>query len=214
MEIRELPWLWLADGAALLLLAGYHWRLLQQIRQHPERTAIGRNRITRRRWLSDVIERRADILAVQTLRNWAMTATFLASTAILIAVGIVHFIFVNEPGATAATRLLRADFAGAKLFLLASVFFAAFFCFAQTLRALNHLGFEIVVAGEDDFDSVLRHLHRHSDNFSLGMRCYYLSLPFSLWLFGALHLLAATIIMVLLMRRLDYRHGGGLARAS
>lgn len=208
MEFRALPWTWFADAAALLLIAFYHWYLLRQVARHPERTSIGRNRITRRRWLADVIERRADILAVQTLRNWAMTATFLASTAILIAVGIVHFIFVNDPGSAAATPLLRAEFAGTKLFLLAGVFFAAFFCFAQTLRALNHLGFEIVVATADDFDAVLRHLHRHSDNFTLGMRCYYLSLPFSAWLFGALHLLAATVILLLLMQRLDYRRDG------
>ena len=216
MDWHDLPWRQLADAVALLLLFAYHWRLLQQVRHHPERPQIGRNRIVRRRWLADVTERRADILAVQTLRNWAMTATFLASTAMLIAVGIVHFIFVNEPGPGATSSLLRADFAGAKLFLLAGVFFAAFFCFAQTLRALNHLGFEIVVAGADDFDTVLRHLHRHADSFTLGMRCYYLALPFSMWLFGALHLLVASVLLTLLMLRLDYRtpaDSGGRARA-
>ncbi|MEQ8662298.1 MAG: DUF599 domain-containing protein [Gammaproteobacteria bacterium] len=205
------PWTYVADATALLVLLAYHVRLLHHLRHAPGRTMIGRNRGVRRAWLADVIARRADILAVQTLRNWAMTATFLASTAILIALGIVHFTFTNEPGAAAASTLLRAPWAGTKLLVLASLFFIAFFCFAQTLRALNHLGFEIVIARAESFESVLAHLHRHADSFTLGMRSFYLSLPFSLWLFGALHFLAAALVLTLLLLRLDYARDPGPA---
>lgn len=198
------PWTLLADAAALLVLLLYHARLVHHLRHDPGRTVIGRNRGVRRAWLAEVIARKADILAVQTLRNWAMTATFLASTAILVAVGIVHFMFTNVPGAAAASELLRAPWAGAKLLTLASLFFVAFFCFAQTLRALNHLGFEIVVARDETFETVLAHLHRHADSFTLGMRSFYFSLPVSLWLFGAAHFLAATLVLTLLLAHLDY----------
>ena len=48
--------------------------------------------IRRREWVRSVIEERRDILAVQTLRNWSTAASFLATTAILIATGVLHFL--------------------------------------------------------------------------------------------------------------------------
>jgi uncharacterized membrane protein len=201
-------WLLLADGGALGLLLVYHAWLAHTARRHPERTVVGRNRAIREAWLREVMARRADLLAVQTLRNWTMTATFLASTAMLIAIGIVHFIFVNQPGVEAASAILRADFAGTKLLLLAGLFFVAFFCFAQTLRALNHLGFEAAVVDEAGFADTLAHLHRQANAFTLGMRGYYLSLPFALWLFGSLHFLVGAVVLLVLLRRLDFTAAG------
>ncbi|MGE0485567.1 MAG: DUF599 domain-containing protein [Gammaproteobacteria bacterium] len=201
-------WPLLADAAALALLLVYHLFLAHTARRHPERTVIGRNRFIREAWLREIMARRADLLAVQTLRNWTMTATFLASTAMLIAIGIVHFIFVNQPGVRAASEILRADYAETKLLLLAGLFFTAFFCFAQTLRALNHLGFEAAVVDEATFAGTLAHLHRQANAFTLGMRGYYLSLPFALWLFGSAHFLAGSVVLLLLLRRLDFTAAG------
>ena len=44
----------------------------------------------------DVMRNQRDILAVQTLRNWTMASTFLASTAILIALGVFNLILTAD----------------------------------------------------------------------------------------------------------------------
>lgn len=201
----------LADATALTLLVAYHGYLVLVARRAPGRTIIGRNRAIREAWLREIMSRRADLLAVQTLRNWTMTATFLASTAMLIAIGIVHFIFVNQPGVGASSAILRADLAETKLLLLAGLFFVAFFCFAQTLRVLNHLGFEAAVVDEAIHADTLAHLHRLANAFTLGMRGYYLSLPFALWLFGSVHFLVGAVVLLLLLRRLDFTAAGDAA---
>ena len=52
-------------------------------------TTLGITNHVRCRWVQSVMEERRDILGVQTLRNQMMAATFLASTAILISLGLL-----------------------------------------------------------------------------------------------------------------------------
>lgn len=81
---------------AFILLGGYHVQLLRQIRRQPLSTAIGLSQQARRLWVRKIIQDGRDILAVQTLRNWTMAATLLASTAILLALGILNAAFFVE----------------------------------------------------------------------------------------------------------------------
>lgn len=74
-------------GAAALVL--YHVHLIYRARRNPLSTSIGLAVHMRTLWVRHVMENQKDIVAVQTLRNWTMAATFLASTAILIALGIL-----------------------------------------------------------------------------------------------------------------------------
>lgn len=205
-------------GAALLILLAYHLRLVQQVRRQPLSTVVGRNRQVRDAWVAKIVEHGADLLAVQSLRNWSMTATFLASTAILLGLGVLHFLFTAEQ--TVQLALLREG-AGAlvrdpgaiKLMILASLFLSAFFSFAQTLRLLNHLAFALAVSTPAEAPAVARQLHLASYCFTVGMRGYYLALPVALWLFGPLHFLVATVVLVALLQRLDYVRAG-LATAA
>jgi uncharacterized membrane protein len=207
-----------ADGAAVVLLLGYHLRLVADLRRRPLATAIGRNRVARDAWVRKVVAQSADLLAVQTLRNWTMTGTFLASTAILIGIGIVHFVFAAGQPATASVVVhgaggLASGIGGRKLLLLASLFFASFFCFAQTLRALNHLVFSLPVAGADGVTVNVEQLNQGANHFTLGMRGFYLALPVALWLFGSFYFLGATCLLLVVLRRIDYQ-GGALAPAQ
>lgn len=196
-------------GAGVLLIA-YHLRLLAHIRREPRRTVIGRNRDARGQWVRQVVDGHADLLAVQSLRNWAMSSTFLASTAILIGLGIINFLISHDAIGAFGVTLNTANpapitsVAGIKLLALASVFFAAFFCFAQTLRALNHLVFAIPVADATTRADVTALLNQGANYFTLGMRGFYLALPLSLWLFGAPYFLLAAALLVLVLSRLDY----------
>jgi uncharacterized membrane protein len=134
--------------ATLLLLVGYHILLIRRIRRAPLTTAVGLTNQLRQQWTRIVMQERRDVLAVQALRNWVMASTFLASTAILIALGILN----------AATR--PSDFAQishalnlvgthncalwmVKMMVLAIDFFLAFFNFTLAIRYFNHAGYGV-----------------------------------------------------------------------
>ena len=81
---------------AVSILVTYHIRLAYKVRTAPLTTAIGITNQLRRDWVQSIMEERRDILAVQTMRNWVMAASFLASTAILISLGIINAAFRSE----------------------------------------------------------------------------------------------------------------------
>jgi uncharacterized membrane protein len=85
----------LFDWAAALIsagiLAGYFFWLARKIAREPNQTVIGYSAIKRHAWVESIVEERRDILAVQTLRNWTTAASFMATTAILIATGASPF---------------------------------------------------------------------------------------------------------------------------
>jgi len=74
----------------------YHVHLYVKVHRAPLTTAIGVTNHARQMWVEGIIRDKRDILAVQTLRNQVMAATFLASTAILISLGSVSAAF--RPG--------------------------------------------------------------------------------------------------------------------
>src|SRR4030042_3948267 len=76
-------------SASFFLIIVYHIQLIHQIRTRPLTTALGVTNHLRGHWVESIMEQNRDLLAVQTLRNWVMTSSFLASTAILISLGLV-----------------------------------------------------------------------------------------------------------------------------
>jgi len=75
------------SSAVFLALFIYHVYLVYKLRRDPLTTAIGITNNVRYMWVKGVIRDKRDILAVQTLRNQVMAATFLASTAFLSVLG-------------------------------------------------------------------------------------------------------------------------------
>lgn len=197
---------------ALGLLVGYHLRLWWQVRRRPLQTAFGLARHTRTRWVHLVMAERRDILGVQTLRNWTMAATFLASTAMLIALGILSLAATTQ-GSHEVVRLLTyvgtddPTFWQLKLLLLSAGFLFGFFNFALALRYFNHAGFAVALpAGEDEAvtpEGVAHGVNRGVLHYTLGMRAYYLAMPLALWLFGPEWLLGAAVVTVAVLRGLD-----------
>ena len=85
-----------ASGFVWLTLIIYHIHFVVKTKRHPMTTAIGITSHVRLKWAEHVMREGHDILAVQTLRNQVMAATFLASTAILISLGVIGLAF--RPG--------------------------------------------------------------------------------------------------------------------
>jgi uncharacterized membrane protein len=83
-------------STSFAILLGYHIWHLGKLRRAPNTTSIGLNAQARRRWVEHIMATTADILAVQTMRNWTMAATFLASTAIVLGLGFLNFALTSE----------------------------------------------------------------------------------------------------------------------
>lgn len=194
-------------------MVGYYVFLLIEVRRDPTRTIIGVAAARRREWVRSVMTDRRDILAVQTLRNWTMAASFLATTAVLIATGALHFLttFPDEPALLHALNFLGSvtpAYITVKLFAIIASLLIAFFNYAVAIRYYNHVSIEINVplssAAQEETAAVQRLMDRAGLHFAIGMRCFYLAIPLALWLFGALWLLLGSIGLCISLFIMDH----------
>ncbi len=199
-------------GTSALLLTVYHLHLYFTIRRYPERTAVGMTNMMRQKWVETIMTDRRDILAVQTLRNWVMASSLLASTAILIALGILNTAI--RPGGfreiTQALNLVGTPSEtlwAVKLMLLAVDFFLGFFNFTLAIRYFNHAGYGLGLPdlhrGVESHEFVVEVVNHASSHYTIGMRCYYLAIPLGLWLFGATWMLMGSMLLLAVLYRLD-----------
>lgn len=198
--------------AALLALLVYHAHLYHRLRHDPLGTTQGLAARARTLWVQAMMRDGRDILAVQTLRNWTMAASFLASTAILIGLGIFNLaVTADKQG---ELSLLIGHFGSGhpgiwigKLILLGIDFLFAFFNFTLAIRYYNHTCFLINLPpdlqSEITVGDVAGILDRGGIHYTLGMRAYYLAIPLALWLFGPLWLLAGTLALIAALYRID-----------
>jgi len=204
--------LWVGTGLAIV--AGYHIALNWCVRRNPRCTIQSVNRQARTAWVHHIMgEPGLQILGVQTLRNSTMAATFFASTAIILAMGVLslseeadkiaenwHALNAfgsNHPG-------LRAT----KLMALLIDFIVAFFSFGMSVRLYNHVGFQISVPPDlrppgINPEQVANHLNRAGGFYSIGMRTYYLAIPLVFWLFGPHLMTISSIILIVALYYID-----------
>ena len=89
-------WEVIFTAATFMVLTAYHVYWIFQLKHEPLKTYLGITKHLRRMWVQSIMQERRDILAVQTLRNWIMASSFLASTAILIGLGLLSLLFKPE----------------------------------------------------------------------------------------------------------------------
>ncbi len=196
------------------LVAAYHLFLRNKVKHDPTYTVQAVNRIARTAWVETIMQDdKHAVLAVQTLRNSTMAATFLASTAVLMIIGVLT---LSEQGEKLEATWHALNVVGAinpmlwmvKLIMLLLDLFVAFFSFSMAIRVFNHVGYMINVPVRLNHKMitpahVATHLNRAGHFYSLGMRAYYLLVPLVFWLFGPHFMLVATIGLILVLYRLD-----------
>ena len=101
------------------------------------------------------MEQKRYILAVQTLHNWVMASCFLASTAILISLGILSYIFQHKTISQLPFSFNRIvsnieNIDILKFMVLFMAFAFAFFNFTLSIRYYNHVNFMINVPLDSD----------------------------------------------------------------
>jgi uncharacterized membrane protein len=205
-------WDFYLTAAAFLILGIYHLHWLYLIYRKPMATAVGITNHLRGHWVESIMEERRDILAVQTLRNWTMAASFLASTGILICLGLLSVAASPEkmaeitPSLKAVVQEHRVLWLF-KLMVLIVDFFFIFFSFCLSIRYLNHVNFMINVpfnlAHKITPEYITDILNRGMMHYTMGMRGYYFSVLLFLWLFGPIWMLIGTVVITIVLYHLD-----------
>jgi uncharacterized membrane protein len=205
------------DACGVLMLLLYHFRLARVCRTNPDRTYRGRSNRLRHAWVAVMRARGVDVISIQTMRNWVMSATLLASTSILIGLGAAHVAFATEhPNALAAALSILPPpgetLTRIKLLVLSGIFFSAFHDFARALRHYNHVGFLINLPDADipgdPVKSVAVVLNWAGSYYNFGTRKFLLAAPVAMWLIGPIWFLAGVLVTLWVLYRYDYRRVG------
>jgi uncharacterized membrane protein len=192
----------------------YYAHLWFRSRHDPTYTIHGVNEIARNLWVSSVMSSPGkDIMAVQTLRNFIMGASLMASTAALLIIGTLTLSGQSENIARSWHALNALGSHAAELWIIKVLallldFIIAFFSFAMAVRLVNHVVFMINVpeqGAHSEFSplSVGRRLNRAGNLFAIGMRAFFFAVPLVFWLFGPVFLMAATAGLVFVLYHLD-----------
>jgi uncharacterized membrane protein len=199
---------------SLLILITYSLFIAYKTRKNPAYTIQAVNIIARTAWVESIMQEKGkEVLAVQTLRNSTMAATFLASTAVLLIIGVLTLSGQEDKlestwHALNAMGAKHAEMWQAKLLLILLDLFVAFFSFSMAVRVFNHVGYMINVPLARNFKMICPahvavHLNRAGRFYSIGMRAYYFVVPLVFWLFGPHFMLISTIALTVVLYQLD-----------
>lgn len=196
-----------------LALLGYQCYLQWRTRRDPASSAQDVMLVARAAWVHSVMRERRDILAVQTLRNSTMAASFMASTAILLIIGVLTLSAQGDKlsGTWHSLNFLGHASAEMWLFKLLLMLFDllfAFFAFSMSVRVFHHVGYLINVplepqSGQAQAQRVVAQLNRAGVFYRIGMRAYYFTVPLLFWLFGPVLLVASTVVLITFLYHLD-----------
>lgn len=214
------PWLrefgadTLAVAVSIVLVAIYYARLIARTRRDPTSSIHGVNELARGLWVKHVMSNPSkDVMAVQTLRNFIMGASLMATTAAFLILGTLTLTGQAENisrswHSSALYGSSSAELWIIKVMCLLADFIIAFFAFAMAIRFANHVVFMVNVPGpwshpELSPEGVAERLNAAGRHFAMGMRAFFFAVPLVFWLFGPVFFVVATAGLVLALHRLD-----------
>lgn len=204
----------IAFVVSAVIVAGYYAMLLARTRRDPTSSIHGVNELARSLWVKNIMANPKEaVMAVQTLRNFIMGATLMATTAAFLILGTLTLTGQAENISRSWHSSSIGGSASAELWILKvmcllATFIIAFFAFAMAIRLANHVVFMVNVPGPWTHpalapDSVADRLNSAGRNFATGMRAFFFAVPLVFWLFGPVFLVVATTGLVLALHRID-----------
>ena len=201
-------------AGSLALIGIYHLYLRLRLRRDHSYTIQSVNNAARKAWVDNIMSDKSNgVLAVQTLRNSTMAATFLASTAILMSMGVLNLMQKSSDDNNLLHALHSNLFSGGdvenlKLLILLITFFCAFFSFSMAVRMYNHVGYLINSTNSKlHFTPSTRYvsgmLNRSGTYYSYGMRAYYISVPMIFSLYSPYFMAIASVGLIVLLYNID-----------
>jgi uncharacterized membrane protein len=204
----------LAFAASSFIVVAYYAAHFARTRRDPTSSIHVVNELARTLWVKHVMANPAkDVMAVQTLRNFVMGASLMATTSAFLilgtltltgqAEGIERSWHVSSLYGSASPTLWIV-----KVMCLLADFIVAFFAFAMAIRLANHVVFMVNVPGPWPHaslapEAVADRLNGAGRHFATGMRAFFFAVPLVFWLFGPLFLVVATAGLVVALHRLD-----------
>lgn len=200
----------------LLFSVGYHGLYYYMVRSRPHLIFKGKINAIRRAWVAKIFAENAGIVAVQTLRNVTMAASFLTTASVVLIGGLISLllnlettqhIFLSE-----ATGKISDAVLALKLITLIVLFVASLFYFSLCVRLLNHIGMLLGAppeairdaTGEDAVDFVYRLYAKAGRNYTFGMRSVYFLIPAVLWFLGPTPCIIASVAVGFICMKLDF----------
>lgn len=204
----------IAAALSTSMIIIYYTYLRSRSRRDPTYSIHGVNEIARNLWVANVMNNPGyEIMAVQTLRNFIMGASLMASTAALLMIGTLTLSSQAENIARSWHVLNVVGTHAAELWIVKVLallldFIVAFFSFAMAVRLCNHVVFMINVPshhvhGELSPQGVGRRLIRAGNLFAVGMRAFFFAVPLVFWLFGPTFLVVTTAGLVMVLYQVD-----------
>jgi uncharacterized membrane protein len=232
-KLHDLPRLLpLADwlGMAFFFGAWVGYAVFARHRARTRPSFLGSSNRVRRQWMLQTTYREVRVLDGVVVQQLSSTASFFASTTILIIGALLAVLGATEQASdlvreipfAARTSLLVFDF---KVVLLAGIFVYAFFRFTWCIRQYS-VGVLLVAAAPeaasitDDAqrqafaDRAGRVMGLAAESFNDGLRAYYLSFAAVSWFVSPWALLAATATVIGVLYRREFRSAVLLALES
>ena len=197
----------IAFAVSCLLMLSYYLYLKKRTSHTPDAILQNVNARMRERWVMFIMNgENLEILAIQTLRNSVTAASFMATTATLLMIGVLnlgekighwsetyHPLFSIEQ---ASNQLWQV-----KLGLLLLSFATAFYYFAMAIRFFNHVGYMITLpydaaTDESSAKQTCAYLNRAGGYYTFGIRTFFFALPIILWFFGPCFLILGTLGLI------------------
>jgi uncharacterized membrane protein len=197
-----------------VLVLAYYLYLGRKSRRAPASRVHALNAKIRARWVHRVMSSsKMDILAIQTLRNSLMAANFMATTAVLLIIGILNLsdkigAWALESQFSLLANSVSAELWYLKIALLVLDYAVAFYCFSISIRFFNHVGYMInlgcdIQIEETIFKQTCAYLNRAGSYYMYGTRAFFFSLPVIMWFFGPIFLIPATLTLIAGLAVLD-----------
>lgn len=193
---------WFALAFYFSGLLGYRFFLSFMLKKRRERLFLGKLQQYRTAWIEEHSGSVDSLVVIQSLRNTIMSASFLASTAIIIIIGTLNILLTQDVQGKETLKIL----------LLIILLTYTFFNFTWYIREVNYMSFILnipkekleAIEGKDSTAKISQMFLASGIYFSLGMRGYYFLVPILMWFFNPLLMVCATglILYILLVRDL------------
>lgn len=194
----------------------YHIFYYYRVARLPTHIFKGKINIIRRTWVANMLTPGNAIVAVQTLRNIHMAASFLASSSIVFIGSILYLVFNIEQTAGIVrgrgTIAIEDYLIFIKLSTLMVMFLLSLLNFSLCIRLLNYLviliGASPTTIEETMGMSAVDYIHKMFStagmHYTFGIRGFYYTIPLIAWFMGTWLFLALTVLVLMLCLKLDY----------
>lgn len=205
---------WVVIVGSMLMLLVYEGYLLRVGRSAPMKVARTAHAEIRARWVMAILERPGtEVLVIQTLRNSVMAASFMASTAVIALTGTLTLSGLGNIEnqlwhRTALSGLQESgSLTATKLIMLGLIFFSSFMFSTMSVRFFNHAGYlittEIGSEPRRRQSLAITYLNRAGYQYSMGLRTFFMCIPFLASLFSTWMMLPATVFLIVVLYQFD-----------